>query len=269
MWDGGRQESTRDAALSAGSAAITAGAANTKGAWVQLIAATTFETSWVTVQAVGNSASARYLVDIGIGAAGAEWVLFANVPLAGVSASTAGTMLQVPFAIPAGVRIAARVQSSTASVTIRAQVVLCQGGVGQAPPLGRATTWGADTVDSGGALVDAGATVNTKGAWGQIIASTDQTVRWLCIHVTHGAIVTVSGIHFLVDIGVGAAGSEGAILSNLYFYYSTSNDAFMTPTICLPVNIPAGVRVAARAQASIANTTATDTQVDVVLVGVG
>lgn len=268
MYDGGRHEVTKDAAGSSGALVATASATvSTKGAWTQMLAATAIESSWMTVHLSALSATARYLVDIGIGAAGAEQTVIANIPVNGNS-TNASLMISLPLAIPPGVRVAYRCQCSVASGTLRAQVVLSQGGMNQAPPLGRATTWGPSLGTTRGALVDSGATANTKGAWSQITATTEHSIRWLCVCFMHAAI-TVAGIHVLTDIGIGAAGAEGIVVPDLFMYYTTSAETVLTGAICIPVNIPAGVRIAARMQANITNATATDTQFDVILIGVG
>jgi len=270
MWDGGRVETTKDAAASTGSPSINASATvNVKGSWVQLIGATAFESSWVIVNIVATSTITRYMVDVGIGAAGAEQVLIANIITGGGSTTVVGATFNLPLAIPAGSRIAVRSQAGSASASTRAQIILLQGGPNQPPPLGRCTTWGAVPATTRGAIINTGATINTKGVWTEITASTEHAIRYLRLQVTHGGIVTAAGIHALVDVGIGPAGSEFSIFPDTYWYFSTASDAFITPPICLPVNIPAGVRLAARGQGSLGNTTATDSQYDVILIGVG
>lgn len=82
-----------------------------------------------------------------------------------------------------------------------------------------------------------GTTAHTKGAWTQVHSSTPSRSNWLLFNCASNT--AASG---LADIGVGAAGSETAIVSNLAFG-SWQNNPFI-----LPVAIPSGARVSVRIQ---------------------
>jgi len=93
--------------------ALTAGAANTKGSWVELIASTANKTVYLIVWA-RRSAGTPGLIDIGIGAAASEVVLIPNIS---PESAGDGFVFEGPIRIAAGTRIAARYQNSTASDT--------------------------------------------------------------------------------------------------------------------------------------------------------
>jgi len=103
--------------------------------------------------------------------------------------------------------------------------------------------------------VTAGATAHTKGSWTQLISSTS--------HDAYGIWIGIDGIHvsaaatpYLVDIGVGPAGSEQVIIPNLDVWGADATAAGLNPHLFwFPVYIPAGSRVAARSQSATANKT--------------
>ena len=106
-----------------------------------------------------------------------------------------------------------------------------------------------------GTLVDPGATANAKGAWTELAAST--AFRWGALHMLtrHDPAVTKTfGQQWVLDVGVGAAGSEVVVVPNLCVsgatYHITGGYPIWHGPI--PVDIPAGSRVAVRAQTSTA-----------------
>jgi len=95
--------------------------------------------------------------------------------------------------------------------------------------------------------VTASGTINTKGSWEELFSSTAGAASYLTIYLRNfsGGTDTAS----LVDIGIGAAGSEQVVMPNLLggFHHHLSG------SVQLPFHIPSGVRVAARAQAAVAS----------------
>jgi hypothetical protein len=106
-----------------GPSVTAGGSANTKGSWVQLVAATEITTKWLAV-AMSIAASPRdFSTDIGIGAGGSEVVLIPSISFAG---EDLGQILgPFPVTIPKGTRIAARTQCEIASSALQ---VGCWGG---------------------------------------------------------------------------------------------------------------------------------------------
>lgn len=95
-----------------------------------------------------------------------------------------------------------------------------------------------------GTQVLANATANTLGSWVQIIASTAADCCMLGIHISG---FSSNGPNGAVDIGIGAAASEVIILQQLMVSYFDANGA-ADALFLIPVNIPAGTRIAARCQ---------------------
>lgn len=97
-------------------------------------------------------------------------------------------------------------------------------------------------------LTATGATPHTKTAWTQYIASTASAANLLLYSPAGNVYATDSSV--LVDIGIGPAGSETVIVPNL----PVGSWAFSNiPPITIPVRIPAGSRVAVRAQTGSAS----------------
>lgn len=104
---------------SLGTAVTGSATANSKGSYVQLTASTTYDLAGIVVgfDMQSNSASYNYLVDISIGASGSEVVIIPNMMVAnlGNTYATPDFSPFIPISIPAGTRIAARCQCTTAS----------------------------------------------------------------------------------------------------------------------------------------------------------
>lgn len=100
-------------------------------------------------------------------------------------------------------------------------------------------------VASNSANVTYGTTAHAKGAWSQIHSSTPSRSNLIIVSAVSNLSASA-----LVDVGVGAAGSEVAVVSNLLFGGST-NFGFL-----LPVAIPSGSRVSLRIQGTSTSPTA-------------
>ena len=246
-------------ASSTGVQLTTGSPAHTKGAWEEVTASTPFTCSAFILTI--NFALATYLVDVGIGVAGSEVVLVGNIHYSGQTLVPFSMLF--PMRIPTGSRIAVRSQgSATGSVTSTTMYLLNEGFTG---PVGRnrCITYGADTSDSGGTVVDPGTTLHTKGAWTQITASTTADHKGLAI--IHGSRnnTAMAGATFFYDIAVGASGQEQIIIANWRVTSSVNETISPQNSPFFPVDIPAGSRIAVRCSGN--TTDATDRLLDVVL----
>lgn len=249
------------------STSVTSSAtANTKGSWSQLSASTSFEASAILLHISTQFIDTRYLIDIGIGAAGSEQVIIPNL-LVGISTGVCFDIC-LPISVPAGSRLAARCQDNFGSSVAYVSGSIFAGGFMGMPSFASMTDYGTSTSTSGGTTVDAGATANTKGSYTQIAASTTYAHKGLVIAAmrpTPGTNVTADYFQ-LADLAIGASGSEQILLNNLRFVCSTvtggtaANTAsrgtllpnYVPPLLC---DIPAGSRIAMRQQSSSTNTT--------------
>jgi hypothetical protein len=250
---------------SGGIVTVTASAtANVKGAYAALLSSTGMDYDGLLVMSGMQTTNVSYLLDVAVGAASSEVILVDDLSQGAQNNLT--EWFYIPVQIPSGTRIAARCQCSTLSSTMRVACVGVKGGWFAPPPGGSVVTWGAATSDSGGTPVDAGASAATFGAWAQLVASTAEAVKAVCLRTTPaGNNAAPSTGQWVLQLGVGGAGSEVAVL-NVPFLTGTAADNF-GPMVQLwfPCSIPAGTRVAARVMSSV--TDATDRIVDVVAYG--
>jgi hypothetical protein len=119
----GRCEMFGNAAASRGVVVDPGGTANTKGAWTQIAAATSFNWKAMIVRpgfnATLGASHPRYQFDIGVGAGGSEVVLIPDLWWSSDrfgSISSDATWGPFLVDIPAGTRISCRVQSNLATV---------------------------------------------------------------------------------------------------------------------------------------------------------
>lgn len=252
-------------ASSRGTSVPYGGTLHVKGSYAQLIASTVRDAKGVWIEIESNeNAQARGLIDVAIGGAGSEQVIFPN--LFSVPVARARTIYPIPIQIPAGSRIAARGQYSATFSPANITAHLLPAGMGMGGGYGFLEASGVDTLDTSGTAVDPGVTANTKGSWVELVAATTRTYRQVTLALLKTAALS-STLGWLVDIGVGAAGSEVVVVPDLMAgAYQFGN--YITPAMATrPVNIPAGSRVAVRAQST--STNATDRVFDAILYGVG
>jgi hypothetical protein len=260
MGSGFRAESFawNNTGTSDGGTAVTSSAtANTKGSYVQLMASTSFDSAAIMLEINTNFGDTNYLLDIAVGAAGSEQIIFPNLALA-FNVGMAESIL-LPLAIPAGSRIAARCQDNFGGSVVRISGQLFSSAFLNTPPFHSATAYGAVLTTSAGTIADGGATANTKGAWAQLTAATSQAHDGLIVasvKPTQSTVVTAD-YYQLGDIGIGAAGSEKVLIPDLRGIASRSTSSTfkgaLQPSIwCFPqCDIPAGVRLAARQLSSV------------------
>lgn len=253
-------------AASTGAVTLTApGSTNTKGAWTQLSAAAPFDVAGLWVMCASGGANGAALFDIGVGGAGSEQVVVPNVPARRVGGANYGSgVIPLPVAIPAGSRIAARYQSSATTNTLILGAVMTAAAWNTAQGGNRCAAYGAATGTGTGTVVDPGGTANTKGAWVEIAAATDFDSSWLLLSVQpSGTLLATQS--WLVDVAVGASGSEQIVLPDVYVYGSSTVDNQIR--LALPFSIPAGSRIAVRAQCTSNTTPGREREVVAHLIG--
>lgn len=94
--------------------------------------------------------------------------------------------------------------------------------------------------------------IDTKSAWTQLIASTARDAWGILVGFNRGT--TSANIRSLLcDIGIGGAGSEIALISNLIGNSPGSSNGGQHNARFFPIFIPAGTRLSARVQANVAS----------------
>jgi hypothetical protein len=229
---------------------ITLSTANTKTAYAQLTAATTGDCSWMVVS-LGQSLfnNGMYAVDIAIGASGSEIIIASNLLYQEDNFPT----WSFPVNIPSGTRISARAQSTldNGADTMYVAVYLMDGSFMQQE--GVAGIDNVTAVMSGytyGALVGLPTSANTKTAYTQVQASTARDYMGVILYFDHhdtSANITSSN-HALIDVAIGASGSEIVLISNLVEIIGYTQSYAMTGNTYFPIAIPAGTRISVRCQ---------------------
>jgi len=102
-----------------------------------------------------------------------------------------------------------------------------------------------------GITVTGSATIHTKGAYATLVAATAARTQLVYIMLSDTSASAVR-TDTLVDIAVGAAGSERVILPNLLAGWKAGSQ-WATQTLVLPLRIPAGTRISARVQSITAS----------------
>ncbi len=245
---------------------------NTKGAYTQLVGSTASDACFIIVDIFGWAATATSgSVDIAVGAAGSEQVIIADLVISNSFLSQASHYC-FPVNIPAGTRLSARSQvNQTATNGIYVSVVLFDGAFTNNEGYAGVDGIGFVSGTSAGTSIDPGATANTKSAYVQLTASTARDYMGFAIN-TDIAGDTVSSVFpaWYLDISIGAAASEKDIVPNLYILGISAGASNVCaqdgPTAVIPIPIPSGTRISARAQCISNNASAR--KIGVVVYGV-
>lgn len=245
-----------DSLFVTGATVTAGGVTNTKGAWVEQVAATAQDVAvievWsnIRVGVAGNFTG--MLLDIGTGAAASEVVV---VPDVVVGEHFGGGEFQyscrywLPVHIPTGTRIAARNQATVISDTYQPMMILYYGtafgrfrGFPQATALG--LTPASSSYPNSGNLTD--------NAFTEVVASTAERYYGLTAHFCGVNGVGLSTINVLVDVGLGGAGSEVVIGKYLIRTSDTETIVGITGPPFIERDIPAGSRLSLRKNSTVA-----------------
>lgn len=242
---------------------ITASAvANTKGTWTELVASTSGKVTYFVMYIAATQApgaASSVLLDLGIGSLASEVTIIENM-LAGCTYGTNIALarpVMLPLHIPAGTRIAARCQSDLALKTCLLALDLYGGESFEGPvPFQRVSSYGPNTATSKGVVLTAGGTNNTKGAWVELTSSSlvPHSMAFVLLQ-PNGRVITGTE-NWLIDIGIGGAGSEAIVEPDWPLRYE-SDESLRTYGVLLrlPLEIAPGTRVAIRGACNTANLT--------------
>lgn len=238
--------------------------ANTTGAWVEMIPSLSRASSWmmVTIQDAGTaSVQVSLAVSIAVGALGSEVPVIQNMVFQrDATASVKGNagVYFLPAAFPSGTRISANSQAGNASAAgAYVSVLPFDDAFGSVGSSGAIDTYGFSTSTTTGVSIDPGATINTKGAYFEITSGLSYGISGFVLGFDAGS--TTSGSNSLswtLDVAVGSLGSEVIIVPDIQVYgrgiSTTYKSIYPAATPFIPVRIPAGTRVAIRAQCNTA-----------------
>lgn len=111
---------------------------------------------------------------------------------------------------------------------------------------GYITTDGQSGTNAYWAAATSSASANTKGDWLEVFSSSPFDANGLNISIGYAT----EGYSFLLDIGIGAAGSEVVIISNILYEVTGLGTRFLNNDIFFPISIPNGSRVSIRIQST-------------------
>jgi hypothetical protein len=197
-------------------------------------------------------------INLGVGPAGSEKIICNTLLFNGLAGSSGQYMSQIyafPCAIPAKTRISAQAYSINTTDTCDVSVLLFDGAFTQSEGNGGVDCYG----QSGaiGTLLTAGAAA-TKGSYTALTAA---TTRDYCGFFFSGDPAGGSYVYdaFLLDIAIGAAGSERIILPDYRIGFQSAGSSCTGycgyPSPFVPVQVPAGTRISARIAAINASDT--------------
>lgn len=242
-------------ATSLGTTVAVNAAANTMGSWVQLVASLPNDINGFDLMVENLPGFHGFLINIGIGAAAAEVVLIPQVSVCSVVSGSGHYLIHIPVALPAGTRISAQAQSSSGgSDTCAVSILYGDSALNDLQTFGAPINYGGDPTNSTGTVVDPGTTANTKGFFTQIAAAT--TVDIAVLQLMVDSLKSLMAGAFLLDIAIGAAGSEQVILPNIVVVngtgpFNTTGGGTINQQLPLKrINIPAGTRLSARVQST-------------------
>jgi hypothetical protein len=220
------------------------GTAHTKGSWNQLTASCPFDVAYMLVNLgyFGSAFSAAF--DIAVGASGSE-VIIANNLLLTAAPSYGAMVYGLPCTIPAGSAISVRRQSGDSAQAV-VQIVLYAASFDEGGCMG-VDAIGFNAATTLGTTLTPSTTANTKGSYAQLSAATARDYYGLTIVFdTLNFNPSYTGKLYMVDLAIGAGGSETVIMPDLIFWnvWGTA----LPQIVPLPIQIPAGTRIAARAQ---------------------
>jgi hypothetical protein len=221
-----------------------AGTANVKGAWVQVLAACPFEAAgFILVINNDNVGSNDVLLDVGIGPSGSEVVILPDLYLHPLQNDTMFERIFVPLAIPAGARVATRLQTSTVSGgQVLGTFQAIAGGFMGVPGFKKCVSVGIDQANSRATTSFA---LDYQQGW-SALADVVPECKGFILEAWPTAVFTPNGDLHLTDLAVGAGGG-GAPSAVLVAQLPIRIDVNKGPTGCLsgywPIRIPGGSKL--------------------------
>lgn len=232
---------------------ITSGA-DAKGSWVDIGGTTSFAFKRMVANLVNNNTANDMIVDIGINVGGNRFVIAENLTF-----HTARRAIQDPTAyydlplyVPAGAQLSARCHAAANTETAQVSITGFSNGVGGMAPFSRCRQLYTPSANENGVAIDPGGTVNTKGAWTEITASSGFHAAAIMFSFGfNDDIIRAADARAVLDIGIGAASSEQILLADFLLGWGVLMDGPFIPSLpILPFYIPSGTRIIARAQCS-------------------
>lgn len=228
-------------------AQVTSGAsATTKGAWTQQFASLSSTIGWLYLSVLTNSTtvSPGVLVDVGVGAAGAEQVVVSNLAVGGIG----GLFLAIPLRVNAGSRLSLRCSADRTSTAFNIFAIATH----RFPDAESQMPTAVDVLGTSAATNTGTALSGASGTWCEIVAGTQRDYQ--CIALIPSLTGQPSGQQHALELGYGASNSPlvvGSIrIGTLATQWSINNFFPQFPAVVGPA-VPAGTRLAVRHDFSV------------------
>ena len=199
---------------------------NTKGSYVEIVASTSFTYEGFILHMYTNvTTSTRAMLDIAVGAASSEVIIFPDL-LFGVNPTFQfGYDLYIPLRVAQGERIAIRFQANVSSQTNFMGITGMSKGQAYRPIYSRVVVLGEDTSDTTGVTVDI-TSANTKSAYVSLGTLPDgdiNGVKAIMLALGDNFSTAQSTDAFFFDLAIGTATNEEIIIPDIY-QWSNSNE---------------------------------------------
>jgi hypothetical protein len=242
---------------------------HTEGAWVELIASTDADFTWVNfTYGLHVSTQIAALVDIGIGAAASETPIVSDLAVSTKgSTNSEPYACSFPFAIPAGSRISARMRSSASAATQDVAIRLSNGIIPYDVCPNVSETFGAITATSLLTAIDPGGVAHTLGSYIQLAAATTIDAMWALVQVNGNIILRSANVQSLLNVATGAAAAEVPFIEAFPLMTNSAIDDTAPHFISTPVDIASGARISAASRANETTVTVRNVGVGIILFG--
>lgn len=227
---------------------------HTMGAWTTLLASLSQTLTILSLGVRNNlsgSAQNNVLLELGVGAAGAEAVVIPRFDCGFSNPGTEYRWFSFPgLSIAASSRLAARLQSNSAS-NPNEIIVFASGALVSPPAASAYVTYGADSATSSGVNVPAG--VNSFGAWTQI-GTTSAAHSIFTVGCGPNTARNMATGDRLIEIAYGPDTSSLTLIGNTRQCYISGRGLHTANPLCLYRSVPTSSKLWARiAAASTAN----------------
>lgn len=218
----------------------TPASAGAKSDWFELIAVTTFATTWMVFTHMSQTTNGALFIDLAIGDPGSEVIILDDQYSAwrnNIGGGRVGGAFSFPMTVPEGSRISVRMSDTSGSSENHDFYLTTSD---ETMPLIVSST-----VNSSG-LVDvfSDGPGNDFGLWHEMIDSTTEVRGWMVVSIFK----RIHDEFAEMEIGLGPNGLEGTIWKGPPWFKrgGNQNGVVYSTYHCFPVSIPIGTRISAR-----------------------
>lgn len=244
---------------------VGAGTINTLSSWTDLTTSCPYDADGFLFSFANTTSNVSCLIDIGIDpSGGTSFQIIAPQLLWASHQLRTNDWFHVPVTIPAGSRVAVRHQSSTAPTDVRCAIHLITAGSWAKPTVSKVVAIGANTATSSGVQLDPGGSSQTYPGSFTTIGTAPNDLCALCVKIGGINNTAPTNTSFALEIAVGAG--PDIIMEQLRFASGSTGDNYgPLSDFWLPVSVPSGATLAAKAKC--ASVDATDRLFKAVLYG--